>query len=297
MNQCTISNEEWLGRLVNCLTGKALAVYHCRTRETDEETYETLKEKILVALGHRLQQTRKKFWNPSRKYLDMPMDALCTLDSSYSSFTRDCVDMNALREELLTGRLLLLCPWDIADIIYTRNPASSYEAVKFLQSYLDNHPWQKYKLDITRHREVSGFGGGVGVAGGDPGMGGGKSYRENHSKKRYFNKEYIEGVQGKDDQPFRRENQDKLLVCFGCGVKGHRKSECPDRVATIKKVGQSRIRTLPGTVGTNLCTMTLDSDHTVARAVLITDTDYTGRTKCVGDYYGYWQQIPTASVC
>ena len=44
--------------------------------------------------------------------------------------------------------------------------------------------------------------------------------------------------------------------------------------------------------------MTLDSvaDHTVVRADLITDTDYTGRTKCVGDYYGYWRQIPTASV-
>ena len=125
MNQRTISNEEWLARLVNHLTGKALVVYRCRTRGTDEETYEALKEKILVALGHGLQQTRKKFWNPSRKYLDMPMDALCTLDSSYSRFTQYCVDMNALREELLIGRLLSLYPWDIADIIYTRNPASS----------------------------------------------------------------------------------------------------------------------------------------------------------------------------
>ena len=193
MNQCIISNEEWLGRLVNCLAGKALAVYRCRTRGTDEETYEALKEKILVALGHGLQQTRKKFWNPSRKYLDMPMDALRTLDSSYSRYTRDCVDMNALREELLTGRLLSLYPWDIADIIYTRNPASSYEAAEFLQSYLDNHPWRKNTLDVTRHREVSGFGGGVGVADGDPGMGGGKSYRENHSKKGYFKKEYSRG--------------------------------------------------------------------------------------------------------
>ena len=176
------------------------------------------------------------------------MEALRTLDSSYSRFTRDCVDMNALREELLTGRLLSLYPCDIADIIYTRNPASSFEAAEFLQSYLDNHPWRKNTLDVTRHREVSGFGGGVGVAGGDPGMGGGKSYRENHSKRGYFKKEYIEGVQGKDEQPFRRENQDKSLVCFGCGVKGHRKSECPDRVATIKKVGQYRIRILLGTV-------------------------------------------------
>ena len=74
----------------------------------------------------------------------------------------------------------------------------------------------------------------MGIAGRDPGMGGGKSYRENHSKKGYFKKEYIEGVQGKDEQPFRRENQDKPLVCFGCGVKGHRKSECLDRVATIR---------------------------------------------------------------
>ena len=84
------------------------------------------------------------------------MDALCILDSSYSRLTRDCVDMNALREELLTGRLLSLYPWDIADIIYIRNPASSYEAAEFLQSYLDNHPWQKNMLDVTRHTSQGG---------------------------------------------------------------------------------------------------------------------------------------------
>ena len=72
------------------------------------------------------------------------------------------MDMNDLKEELLTGRLLSLYPWDIADAIYTRKPARSYEAAEFLQSYLDNHPWWKKILDSSHHRVVSGFGGGSG---------------------------------------------------------------------------------------------------------------------------------------
>ena len=44
--------------------------------------------------------------------------------------------------------------------------------------------------------------------------------------------------------------------------------------------------------------MTLDSgaDCTVVRADLVDESDYTGRTNRVGDYFGYWRQVPTALV-
>lgn len=48
----------------------------------------------------------------------------------------------------------------------------------------------------------------------------------------------------------------------------------------------------------NPCTLTLDSgaDHTVVRSDLITESDYTGRSVRVGDYYGCWREVPTAKV-
>ena len=44
--------------------------------------------------------------------------------------------------------------------------------------------------------------------------------------------------------------------------------------------------------------MNIDSgaDHTVVRADLITEADYTGGTSRVGDYSGYWRDVPMAEV-
>ena len=55
---------------------------------------------------------------------------------------------------------------------------------------------------------------------------------------------------------------------------------------------------MQGRVGTNPCKMTLDSaaDHTVVRADLVKQPDYTGESSRVSDYYGYWREIPRAKV-
>ena len=81
-------------------------------------------------------------------------------------------------------------------------------------------------------------------------------------------------------------------------MKGHKRAECPNKVASVKREGKPKCRTLEGKVGTSPCTMTLDSgaDHTVVRADLVAETDYTGRSSRVGDYYGCWRDVPTADV-
>jgi len=55
---------------------------------------------------------------------------------------------------------------------------------------------------------------------------------------------------------------------------------------------------IQGSVGKSVCMMTLDSaaDKTVVRADLVNESDYTGSTSTVCDYYGSWREIPLARV-
>ena len=61
-----------------CLTGKALAVYHSRTRGAGEETHEEFKGKVLVGLGHGMEQSN--CGTQARKnWIHLHMDTLRTL--------------------------------------------------------------------------------------------------------------------------------------------------------------------------------------------------------------------------
>ena len=120
---------------------------------------------------------------------------------------------------------MTLYPMDLADEVYRSKPSNVFEAADFLQSYLDSHPWRK--KNINKCKEVSGLGEGCGESGGDPGRTG-------------YSMEY-QGKKGNNSKDGRYESRDiddkgskqdweKTITCFGCGVKGHRKSECPEKV-------------------------------------------------------------------
>ena len=81
-------------------------------------------------------------------------------------------------------------------------------------------------------------------------------------------------------------------------MKGHKRPECPNRVLSVRNPGHTKGKILHGTVGVNPCIMTLDSgaDHTVVRADLVTEAEYTGRSCRVGDYFGYFRDVPMAKV-
>ena len=69
-------------------------------------------------------------------------------------------------------------------------------------------------------------------------------------------------------------------------------------MASVRKFGQSKRKIVQGKIGIHPCKMTLDSgaDHTVVRADLILEQDYTGKSCRVGDYYGCWREVPMAKV-
>lgn len=163
MTECDVPKEQWRGRLVNCLTGRALTAYRSVVQGGECKHYDDMKDKLLEAMGLGIEQTRRKFWIPNKKLTESPMDMLQQLDSSYSRITRDLSTPAELRQEMLIGRLLSLYPTDIADYVYVRKPTNAHQAAQYLQNYLDSHPWRKRNLDNSRPKEVSGFGGGHGL--------------------------------------------------------------------------------------------------------------------------------------
>ena len=292
LTECDVPKEQWRGRLVNCLTGKALAAYRSVVQGGDSKEYDEMKDQLLEAMGLGIEQTRRKFWTPSRKLTESPMDILRQLDSSYSRITRDCTSPAELRQEMLIGRLLSLYPPDVADYVYVRHPTNAHQAAQYLQNYLDSHPWRKRNADYPK--EVSGFGRGTGNGGGDPG------YSREHSGRRgQFGKERSKDEwKGKDGGSHKKDSSGVIPICHECGVKGHKRPECPNRVLSVRNPGHPKGKILHGTVGVNPCIMTLDSgaDHTVVRADLVTDAEYTGRSCRVGDYFGYFRDVPMAKV-
>ena len=195
MTECDIPKEQWRGRLVNCLTGRALTAYRSVMEGGEPMDYDNLKDKLLEAMGLGLDQTRRKFWNPSKRMLESPLDMLRRLDSSYSRITRDCSTPAQLRQEIVIGRFLSLYP---------------DQAAQYLHNYLDSHLWKKRSLDNSRPTEVSGFGRGTGNGGGDP------RYSKEYSgtKSQYSReKQGRDEWRGKDERFHKKDTSDKIPVC------------------------------------------------------------------------------------
>ena len=115
-------------RLVACLMCKALTLYRARTRgNSTEETFDALKEKLLIAMGHGLQQTRQKFWCPPRKNIESPTETIRTMSIYLNRITKDCNDVELFREKILLGRLMTLYPMDLADEVYRSKPSNAFK--------------------------------------------------------------------------------------------------------------------------------------------------------------------------
>ena len=132
---------------------------------------------------------------------------------------------------------------------------------------------------------MSGIRTGMHSGRGDPGQG---SNREGDIRKGKYSRDkdsrqWRDEGRMREDKSGKKELLDRCIVCFSFGVKHHRHWECPDNIASVKKPGQSKRRILQGDVGVHPCRMTLDSgaDHTVVRADLISESDYTGRSSCL----------------
>ena len=123
----------------------------------------------------------------------------------------------------------------------------------------------------------------MGYGEGDPGQ----DSKESSSRRGQFSSDKELGKDERrvsDEKSGKKYFVDRSIVCFCCGVKGHFKSECPDNVASVRKSGQFK-RKIVQEKCIHPYKMTLDSgaDHTVVRADLTLEQDYTGKSCRVCD--------------
>ena len=79
---------------------------------------------------------------------------------------------------------------------------------------------------------MSGFGRGMGHGGGDP-----EYSRDSGSRKGQYGREE---VKGKEVKSHKEDTSDWVPTCHGCGVKGHKRPECPNRIGSIRNFGHFR---------------------------------------------------------
>ena len=60
LTECDVPKEQWRGRLVNCLTGKALAAYRSVVQGEDSKGYDEMKNQLLEAMGLGIEHPKGK---------------------------------------------------------------------------------------------------------------------------------------------------------------------------------------------------------------------------------------------
>ena len=131
---------------------------------------------------------------------------------------------------------------DAVNHVQLRNPTSVLEAANQLQDfYKSKQQWKDKRQYRSRFYECNDSGGprdegehGETVQTGGDGRG--ELHGSGHGQ-RYGNKWVKQNSSAR--QEFSRERDEKEgsgsrgPVCFGCGKKGHKKSECPNRIARV----------------------------------------------------------------
>ena len=104
---------------------------------------------------------------------------------------------------------------------------------------------------------------------------------EYHSGQRPSNRGQRYGGSSVKQKPGReRDEKDGSVrgpVCFSCGKRGHKKFDCPNKIARVTSSGGIVSRVI-GQVGSTECAMTIDSGAllTMVRADLVKQVEYSG---------------------
>ena len=287
MREAEIPNKEWASRLISLLSGKALTAFHNNVPPSVTESYDELKEALLEALGLSLDHCRKTFWSFTKKYGETPQEAMRRVESTYDRIVHQCETKHDSWWEMVTGRYLSAFSPEVADYVRLRQPKTTVEMANLVQQHYDGkQAWR----DRRQFRSKPYERGGVSGLRGDgehtepaPTNGDRQGERhEYHSGQRPSNRGQRYGGSSVKQEPGReRDEKDGSVrgpVCFSCGKRGHKKFDCPNKIARVTSSGRIVSPRVIGQVGSTECAMTIDSGAllTMVRADLVKQEEYSG---------------------
>ena len=329
-----ISKHKWASRLVPLLTGIASRAYTTSLSEEAKVDYDLLKMALLKAFERSKEACEREFWSFRRKDGDATTYIIRELLSMAETFMENCNRIKEAAQTVATGEFFSLYSLEDANHVRARKPETFLDVANFMteRQAMKNQfrtrrppntkPWSRLGDWLRNSRDK------------DSPPGDWRSRCDvNQDSKEGHHSPQLGKFMSVENNPFYGGSQVKpqdrtgdrvnfVPTCFGCGKKGHKHPDCPQKqkvgcvnnsgneseIARRKKTSESSesviaaIR-LPGLyvegrVCQRACSVRFGTgaDRTVVDTNLVQETEYLGRNVTLEGFNGFNASQPLARV-
>ena len=248
---------EWGLLLQVYLSGTAQAAYN-QLDPVLHRDYDTLKEKLLVALKDTPEQADRKWWSLARRHGESYGAFLVRMRSTANRRFEGCETRAELMEKVILSRFLYSLPAEQYNAVTMRDPKTAMDAASILDDMVSRTEFAKKhlrngdRLDQPNQqysRREHGYRGHQGYKGGRSSPSGRQSPSNNNpqsvapSVEPKAQEPVASGKVGNNPSPqtgpdnrgggFGRQGRQKPVICYSCREPGHIKPNCPYRVRRL----------------------------------------------------------------
>ena len=236
-----MSKDEWARHLVPLLTGIVSTAYTTSVSEEAKVDYDLLKMALLKALGRSKEACEQEFWSFRRKDGDATTYIIRELLSMAETFMENCNTIKEAAHTVATGKFLSLYSLEDANHARARKPEAFLDVANFMterpamkNQFRDRRPpytkpWSR-PGDWSRNPKDKDS---------PPGDWSSRCDVNQESKEGHYNMQLGESVSVVNNSFYGSSQvkpQDRsgdrvnfVPTCFGCGKKGHRRPDCPQK--------------------------------------------------------------------
>ena len=224
----------------------------------------TIKELLLAALGSTVDECLCEYWSlkqlPKESVIGMAVRVKCMT----TCYCKGCTTVETVAEQMALGRFLSMLPPGIAAQVRREKPKTTMEAARMADTITKyraevketfwNKPKDNNRKPYFERKDTS------------------PKPESSHASSN--TKGEFEYTSNADSGPF------SWMKCYGCGQKGHKRSECRKKVLRIITPKQENDLFITGKVGkhtTHLMKVDTGAQVTVVHPKLINDDQYTGK--------------------
>ena len=259
-----VPKTAWAELLPNVLEGKVRTIYHTDISDADVGNYDKVKELLLAALGSTVDECRREYWFLKQLPKESMIDMAVRVKRMTTRYCKGCTTVETVAEQMALGRFLSMLPPGIAAQVRREKPKTTTEAARMadtitkdraeLKEAYWNKPKDNNRKPYFERKDTSP--------------------KPESSHVSSNNMGESEDTSNADSGPF------SWMKCYGCGQKGHKRSECPKKVLRIITPKQEKDLFITGKVGkhtTHLMKVDTGAQVTVVHPKLINDDQYTGK--------------------
>ena len=274
MQEAGIGKEQWPSRLIPLLTGKALAAYTYNVPRDAIASYPCFKEELLKSLGMSIERCKHEFWRMQRRYSDSWQLTARRIETMVDRMADSCTTVQEVKYMVSFNKLLSLSPADDAEYVRLKKPTSLIEVANLLD---DRQAARKERL----HNHIPGYGWG-----------------QQNNKMQPLELKHQDNPPTTKYTHLPSRPESWVPTCYGCGMKGHKKPDCPTKVSLIVTNSTQPDMYVQGMVGSEACLMKIDTgaSMTVVNSSLVQPEQYTNKNVKLTGFSGESRHVPLVKV-